>query len=62
MCIFGSPAVNGPQDIMVLVTKFKSLGETPSLTPFRIPGAHQRLLRHESGAFAWAEVLCSCPS
>ena len=31
-------AVKMPQDIMVLVTKFFSLGDTPSFTPFRIPG------------------------
>ena len=27
-----------PQDIMVFVTKFLSLGDTPSFTPFKIPG------------------------
>ena len=32
------PAVKIPQDIMVFVTKFLSLGDTPSFTPFKIPG------------------------
>ena len=30
-------AVKAPQVIMVFVTKFLSLGDTPSFTPFRIP-------------------------
>ena len=40
------PAVKTPQLIMVFVTKFLSLGVTPSFTPFRIPASWQLRVEH----------------
>ena len=53
--------VKTPHDIMVFVTKFLSLGDTPSFTPLRIPASHISLAFSWDLAYVTATSLCTCP-